>query len=177
MKSKNPLTQRVIWVVAGVLFVALAYAVFNSRQNNATASTTATSPPELTLTSPPEFMMPTLLPQPNPDTLEFFPEYVMHRFSYDEAAYPQYAEVLPEAPCATWENGGLTWSYHENIPSMKLGWGTSVWLPIFRFCGFPLPYPQKPTQTKIDYAPREWVTWKSTQLAIMPPGPTITPSP
>ena len=177
MKSHNPFARRVIWAVAGTLFVALAYIGFNSRQNNVTESATATIPPELTPTSPPEFMMPTLLPPPSPEGREFFPEYVLHRYAYDEAAYPQYAEVLPDAPCATWENGGLSWSFFEDIPSMKLGWGASVWLPIYRFCGFPLPFPQKPTQTKIDDAPREWVTWKSTQLAIMPPGPTITPSP
>ncbi len=132
-----------------------------------------TPTPEPT-SSPPEFMMPTVLPPPNPEILEFFPEYVMERYAYDPASYPQYAEVLPDAPCATWVNGGLTWSFFEDTATMKLGWGASVWIPIYRFCGFPLPYPQKPAQTKIENAPREWVIWKSTQMAGTPT-PTSSP--
>lgn len=168
MNTHKPPAQLIIWVVTGALITALAYSWFTSREDNAAASATPTAPPE--------FMMPTLLPPPHPDRLEFFPEYVMKRYAYDPDSYPQYAEVLPEAPCATWENGGLTWSFNEDIPSMKLGWGASVWKPIYRFCGFPLPYPQKPTQTRIENAPREWVIWKSTQIAGTPsPMPTSLP--
>ena len=168
MNSHKPPAERISWVVAGALIAALAYGWYTSRENISTASATPTAPPE--------FMMPTLLPPPEPEKLEFFPEYVMDRYAYDEAAYPQYAEALPEASCATWENGGLTWSFHEDIPSMKLGWGATLWKPIYRFCGFPLPYPQKPTQTEIGNAPREWMIWKATQVARMP-GPTVTPTP
>ena len=168
MNSHKPLARLIIWVVAGALFAVLAYAWFISRENNATASATPTAPLE--------FMMPTVLPPPNPEILEFFPEYVMERYAYDPASYPQYAEVLPEAPCATWENGGLTWSFLEDTATMKLGWGASLWLPIYRFCGFPLPYPQKPAQTKRENAPREWAIWKSTQMAGTPaPEPTSSP--
>ena len=160
--------QWIIWILAGTLIVVLAFVWISDREDNSTASATPTTPPE--------FMMPTLLPPPHPERREFFPEYVLERYTYEPDSYPQYAEVLPEAPCATWENGGLSWSFFEDTPSMKLGWGASVWIPIYSLCGFPLPYPQKPTQTKTDNAPREWMIWKSTQVARMP-GPTVTPMP
>ncbi len=156
-------------LVAAGLVLVVAFIILNASREN-TSSVLAT--PE----SPPLLVIPSLLPPPHTDGREFFPEYVLERYAYDPASYPQYAEVLPEAPCATWENGGLTWSFFEDIPSAKLGWGASVWLPIYRFCGFPLPYPQKPTQTKIENAPREWVIWKSTQMAGTPtPEPTSSP--
>lgn len=129
-----------------------------------------------TIEALPTLAIPTLLPSPYPIDMKLFPEYMMDRYAYDEAAYPQYAEALPEAPCATWENGGLTWRYLEDRPEAKLGWCASVWLPIYRFCGFPRPYPRKPVSTRFSGAPEEWVIWKSTQVAKMP-GPTITPSP
>ena len=181
-------------MVAGMLLTVWAYTGCSDRErvNNisvpATATSppartltsspelTSTSPPNLALTSPPVFLMSTVLPPPDPEIQEIFPEYVMHRFTYDETAFPQYAAVLPDAPCATWENGGLSWSYREDLPNIRLGWVASLWLPIYRFCGFPLPYPEKPTQTRIENAPRDWVDWKMTQMAIMPP-PTITPAP
>ena len=92
----------------------VAFIILNASREN-TSSVLAT--PE----SPPLLVIPSLLPPPNPEIPEFFPEYVLDRYAYDEAAYPQYAEALPEAPCATWENGGLTWDFFEDHPEAKLG--------------------------------------------------------
>ncbi|MCY4106669.1 MAG: hypothetical protein OXG02_08190 [Chloroflexi bacterium] len=158
------------FLAAAALALAAAYFFLDrGREDSSKLPTTTDSLPTLAI--------PTLLPSPNPIDLEIFPEYVLERYAYDETAYPQYAEALPEASCATWENGGLTWRYLEDHPEGKLGWSVSVWLPIFRFCGFPQPYPRKPLSTRNSAAPEKWVIWKATQLAKMPPGPTITPSP
>ena len=156
-------------LAAAALVLAAAYSLLDrGRQDSPSLPTTTESLPTL--------VFPTIMPSPHLKGSEIFPEYVMDRYAYDEAAYPQYAEALPEAPCATWENGGLTWDFFEDHPEAKLGWSVSVWIPIYRFCGFPLPYPEKPLSTQFSRAPEEWVIWKATQVAKMP-GPTITPSP
>ena len=147
-------------VTAALILVAAYFLLERDPEVSPTLLTTSESLPTLTI--------PTLLPAPHPIDLQLFPEYALNRYAFGEAAYPQYSEALPEASCATWENGGLSWRFLEDHPEAKLGWSVSVWLPSYRFCGFPQPYPRKPVSTRYSGAPEEWLTWKATQLAEVP---------
>ena len=109
-----------------------------------------TSSPTPATALPPSFS-PTQLPLP-PDLNKpvHFPEIALEYLEYGPDLYPLYAEAYPDAPCATWENGGLIWlvlSYkvHAEFIAEAVGWLVQVRLPRFRFCGFPRPYPAKPT--------------------------------
>ncbi|MCY4105192.1 MAG: hypothetical protein OXG02_00570 [Chloroflexi bacterium] len=86
-----------------------------------------------------------------------FSEEWLVRFPYSRTAYAEYAAGLTvDTPCASWENGGITWwdrravswerapEYLAAHPELAVGWDAIVHFPAFRFCGFPEPYPEKP---------------------------------
>ncbi|MCY4009761.1 MAG: hypothetical protein OXF22_08450 [Anaerolineaceae bacterium] len=63
--------------------------------------------------------------------------------------------------CATWENGGLSWVYHQDEDEAITYWAARVKQPCFRFCSIPKPYPEKgatdlsPAPTATSAAPWE----------------------
>lgn len=73
-------------------------------------------------------------------------------------------ELLPDhpfAPCATWENGGLTWEFVPQEGGEGF-WATAVWRPVWSFCGFPEPYPKLPVGRRLSIQPRAWQEWRAT---------------
>lgn len=86
-----------------------------------------------------------------------FPEANLEQFPYSTTAYAKYAAGLAEdTPCASWENGGISWWDPSEIswersavsaiehPELWTSWHAILSFPRFRFCGFPAPYPEKP---------------------------------
>ncbi len=120
-----------------------------------------------------------------PDHPELWPERVMESYPYYPDSYPAWAEAYPDAPCATWVNGGLGWVFVEDATDVQGDWGVMVWQPVWRFCGFPRPYPEKPEKPG-DSMPPEWAEWDDNRLATTPnrtgaweqtPAPEPTSSP
>ena len=97
---------------------------------------------------------------PNERNGMMFPEEWLEQFPYSSTAYAKYAEGLAaDTPCASWENDGIRWwdrsavswerfpEHVEEQPELLVGWDAVVAFPVFRFCGFPSPYPEKPVET------------------------------
>ena len=135
--------------IAQILFSLMAVAVFGYailEMGTQTPIATETPSPARTRIPPP----------PSLDQPFFLPESSFAELDFDPDTYPDFASLHPDAACATWENGGITWlAIHE-----ELGWLAQILLPEFRFCGIPDPYPKKPEFLPL---PEEMDTYESVE--------------
>ena len=129
MKTKSTvihLHKNWIWLLLLLLVLLMARLTHTAIGQEPTSANPITTPGNrtpLSIVSPPT----------DHNTPQFWPEHDFPAYPYCSGSYPDYAVAYPDAPCATWENGGLTWSYLNELT----GWGTVVWLPVHRFCGIP----------------------------------------
>lgn len=139
-----------------LIVVVLGYGYFKNR--SPASSSPADPTPALSEAIPP------IDPPPHVDMPLLFLEDSVETYPYSPDSYPAYAEAHPDAPCATWENGGLVWEYYVFQRPAQPSWVAVVGQPEFRFCGFPRPIPAKPP--------------KPTPIPIVPdPSPESTSSP
>ena len=113
-----------------LIVVVSGYAYF---VREADSSTSLRSPTPTSLQLP---------PPPYDNRPLYFPESILDSLEYGPDLYPEFAEANSDAPCATWENGGLTWLFFH-MPA-DLGWVVEVAQPDYRFCGISVPHPAKP---------------------------------
>lgn len=99
-----------------------------------------------------------------PQGAVMFGEAALDEKPFCPESYPEYAALNPEAECATWENGGLDW-----LLLLEGEWGVTVWQPLWRFCGVPRPYPEKPRRIAEFQPPAAWMEWWTTQGATATP--------
>ena len=106
-----------------------------------------------------------LIPSPQPANLGLPPGFTEQPISifiadqdlslleFKPSLYPDFADALPDAVCATWENGGLIWDQlgisvqGNSLDVDASSWGVLVSMPEYRFCGIPEPYPDKPEES------------------------------
>lgn len=83
-------------------------------------------------------------------------------FAFEESELADHP--FTTAPCATWENGGLGWHLIPEIVDDEITekWVVAVWRPIWNFCGFPEPYPDKP-EDHFGVIPPEIIGWLAQQ--------------
>ncbi|MCY4009140.1 MAG: hypothetical protein OXF22_05255 [Anaerolineaceae bacterium] len=133
------LTRRWPVLILAAAVLLLGYVYFRERSEAPTTTPIPTSSRRV---------LPTLQPPPAVDRPLYYSEDTLESgvLVYGPDLYPAYAEQLPESPCATWENGGLNWIYFDRTAPDEQGWFVELKQPDFRFCGFPTPYPAKPTE-------------------------------
>ncbi len=158
VKKPRSTTILILLFFAVATVIAVGYVSYMSEDSTATGSSTSV-PTQYSYQEP----VPTvLIPPEHPDAFFWVPEYAMERFSYGEDSYPQFEEILPDAPCATWENEGIGWVYWEDGGI----WIGRVYSPLWRFCGYPLPFPPKPDG--LGYAPKAWLDWTFNRPTTVP---------
>ncbi len=150
---------RLLWIDGlSILLMTLVVGCTNSMEESGTLTS---YPDPHTFTA-----LPTMIPAyPDLNQSMLFPEAALEYFTYDPDAYPQFAEAFPDAPCATWENGGLTWFKHEGDEE----WAVRVRFSDYRLCGFPSSQPDKPTEPTMEWPPDEEVSERATEITLPPP--------
>ena len=97
---------------------------------------------------------------PSAELYDMFLEEEMVAHEFCEECYPEYQEAYPDVSCATWSNHGLSW-LRVHVSDRGDVWAAAVWPPLWRFCGFPEPFPPKPEGMGV--VPEEWLQWYEEQ--------------